>query len=122
MANNLPPARPRKVSTRQIDSTPQLIYGFDNASFVHSIFICNTTNKEIFVSLNTLEERGDNVISPQLYQNQVFAPYETRDLLKGSVLIMQPGDLVYANSSFSGDRFDSHVSSLELTEVINYDV
>lgn len=108
----------KSVSTKEIDSTPLLIYGFDNASFVDSIWLCNTTNKEIFVSMHRLIERNLVADTFPFVSFYVLSAYESKEILKGSVLNMEPGDLLYGYTSYSGDRFTSHVSGRVLTEVV----
>lgn len=110
---------PKCVSTKDIDSTPLLIYGFDNSSFVDSIWLCNTTNKEIFITIQRLIERNLVTSTSNFANYYVMEPYESKEILKGSILNMEPGDLLYGFTSYSGDRFDSHVSSRLLTEVVN---
>lgn len=118
MAVSAPFVEIKSTSTKDIDSTPLIIYGFDNASFIDSIWVCNTTNKEIFINIQRLIER-DLVTSTTNFVNYyVLAPYESKEILKGSVLNMEPGDLLYGFTNFSGDRFDSHVSGRLVTEVV----
>ena len=108
----------KRTPTKQVESTPLLVYGANNGSFVDGIWVCNTNNKEIFVSFQTLDERNLEADTYQLINNQVLAPYESKELLKGAIIFMEPGDLMYGYSSFSGDTFDCHVSYRDLTEVV----
>lgn len=118
MAVSAPFVVPKRTPTKQIDSTPLLVYGSDNRSFVDGIWVCNTNNKEIFVSFHTLDERNLVADNYQLLNNQLLSPYESKELLKGAVIFMEPGDLMYGYTSYSGDTFDCHVSYRDLTEVV----
>lgn len=122
MAVSPPFTKVKRTSTIQVDSTPLVVYGSDNASFIDSIFVCNTNDKEIFVSFKTLEEREHNnqliVTNPQLYNFIPVGPYETKAIVPTDILNMEPGDLLYGYSSYSGDTFDCHVCYRELTEVV----
>lgn len=119
MAVSLPFTTVRCTITTDIDSTPLIVYGFDNASFIDTIWICNKNDKNIFVSFTKLVERNLEVISGQFANNIPFAPYESKEVLKGAVTYMQPGDLMYAYSSYSGDRFDCDIASRELNEILD---
>lgn len=118
MAASPPFIKVKRTSTMQVDSTPLIVYGADNASFIDSILICNTNNKEIFVSFKTFEERNLITTNPQLYNFVPVAPYETKTIIPEDVVNMEPGDLLYGYSTFSGDTFDCHVNYRELTEVV----
>ena len=118
MAASPPFAVQKRTPTKQVDSTPLIVYGSDNGSFIDGILVCNTNNKEIFVSFHTLDERNLVADTHMVSNNQVLSPYETKELLKGATLFMEPGDLMYGYSSFSGDTFDCHISYRDLTEVV----
>lgn len=112
----------KRTSTIQVDSTPLIVYGFDNASWIDSILVCNTNDKQIFVSFKALQERevdGQPItINPQIYNFVPVAPYETKTIIPEDVINMEPGDLLYGYSSYSGDTFDCHVNSRLSTEVV----
>ena len=103
----------------QIDSTPLLVYGSDNASFVDGIWVCNTNNKDIFVNFTTLDERNLVTTSAQLMNYVALKPYESKELLQGAIIIMEPGDLMYGYTTYDNDTFDCHVTYRELNEVLD---
>lgn len=99
-----------------VDSTPLIIYGAANASIFDTIFICNTSGREIFVNLYVLTAGRDVVESPFLeYKLQVLKDTKI-DILKGSILIMEPGDILYGYSDFSGNTFDCIAPYRQLLE------
>lgn len=100
-----------------VDSTPLIIYGAANNSIVDSIFICNTSGKEIFVNLYILTAGREVVESSFLEYNLQVLKDTKIEILKGSVLIMQAGDILYGYSDFSGNTFDCIAPYRELLEV-----
>lgn len=119
MATSRPFVTIRRTATKQIDSTPLLVYGSENSSFVDSIWVCNRNNKDIFVNFQTLDERNNEADDFQLMNSIVLTPYESKELLKGAIINMEPGDLMYGYTTYSGDRFDCHVSYRELNEILD---
>jgi hypothetical protein len=107
----------KRTATKQIGSTPLLVYGSDNASFIDGIWVCNTTNDEIFVNFSTLDERNLVAQDSQVMNMVVLNPYESKDLLKGAIIIMEPGDLMYGYTTDSAALFDCHISHRILNEV-----
>lgn len=118
MAISPPFMKPKRTVTIQVDSTPLVVYGSDNASFIDSIFVCNTNNEQILVNFHTLQERNLEFTKSQLYNFVPIAPYETKTIVPQDVLIMEPGDILEGYSSSSGDTFDCHVNYRDLTEVV----
>lgn len=118
MATSPPFTKVRRTATKQIDSTPLLVYGSDNASFVDSIWVCNKNDKNIFVNFTTLDERNNETNDFQLINSIVLTPYESKELLRGAIINMEPGDLMYGYTTYGGDTFDCHVSFRELLEVV----
>jgi len=94
--------------------------GSSHACIIDSIIICNTTNRDIFVSVYTLTERLiDSVLTAQntfKFFKRVVPALKTIELLEGAGFNMEQGDLLYAFSDQSSNLFDSNVSYRELRE------
>jgi hypothetical protein len=94
--------------------------GSSHACIIDSIFVCNTTNRDIFVSVYTLTERLiDSVLTAQntfKFFKRVVPALKTIELLEGAGFNMEQGDLLYAFSDQSSNLFDSNVSYRELRE------
>ena len=111
--------------TVAISSTPQSIFGTNylgsnHACIIDSIFICNTSNQDIFIDIYTLTERLiNNVLTAQTtyrFNKVLIVKKMTKELIGGAGFNMEQGDLLFAKSDFSGNRFDSAVSYRELRE------
>jgi len=103
--------------TTAVDSTPLILFGAANNSIVDSIFVCNTSGREIFVNLYLLTERDPpTAINTFIEFNLQILKDQKIELIKGSVLNMQAGDLMYGYSDFSGNTFDCIVSYRQLLE------
>lgn len=108
-----------------IDSTPVSIFGdnylgSNHACIIDSIFICNTTNDDIFVYVYTLTERLiDSVLTPITtfkFYKQIIPSFKTIEFLNGAGFNMEQGDLLFAYSDQFNHLFDSTVSYRELRE------
>jgi hypothetical protein len=102
--------------TANIDSTPLLVFGSESNSIVDSIFVCNTTDQEIFVDITTLSERNLQPITTYIVRNFLLPGYGSAELIKESVINLEAGDIIYANSDFSGNLFDCMISYRQLLE------
>jgi hypothetical protein len=110
---------PISVLTVGVDSTPAIIYGQQITSFIDSVHLCNTTDQDIYVDIKILGEREeDNVfVTKESYlARRLFIPKFGSIEVMGKPKTMQSGDLMYANSDFSGNFFDSHISARVLLE------
>lgn len=94
--------------------------GSSHACIIDSIFICNTTNRDIFVYVKTLTERLiDSVLTAQetfKFYRRAIPALKTIELLEGAGFNMEQGDLLYAYSDQFNNLFDSNVSYRELRE------
>lgn len=110
---------PVSVLTTGIDSTPTIIYGDQVASFIDSVHLCNTTDQDIYVDIKILAEReGDDGFvtkEPHLRRRMFIPKFGSIEVVERPKT-MQSGDLMYANSDFSGNFFDSHISARRLLE------
>lgn len=114
-----PWVEPISVSTVGIDSTPLIVFGEQVTCFIDSVHLCNTTDQDIYVDIYLLTERevdDEFIVKSPFLKRKLFIPNF------GSVGIfdlpptMQSGDLMYANSDFSGNRFDCVISARKLLE------
>ncbi len=75
----------------------------------------------LFFDVKVLGEREENnvLVPKEAYHSKkrLLKANETLELELGTLKMPQSGDLFYANSDFSGNRFDVLVSYRELTEV-----
>lgn len=111
-----------------IDSTPTIICSGIQTTIVDSIVACNRSDQDIFVDLFTLMERERNesltpitnyrqnkFLIPKNGSAELLTPTHT-DQRVDSLLILQSGDLLYANSDYSGNLFDCLVVGRRLLE------
>lgn len=94
--------------------------GSEHACIIDSIFICNTTNKDILINVYTLCERfidGVPTAIPSFKFNHVLlSVYNTIELLKGVGFTMEQGDLIFAFTNDPKHFCDTNVSYRELLE------
>lgn len=103
--------------TSTIDSTPSLVFGSDNNCIIDSIFVCNTTEQEIFIDITILSERIiDQPVTTYFVKNYLVPKSGSAELIKESVLNLQAGDLMYAKSDFANNTFDCMISYRQLLE------
>lgn len=103
--------------TSSIDSTPAIAFPASYNSIVDSIFICNTTKHDALVSLYILSERVPPTAVETYFVNRYLVPkWENVELMKGSVMNLQAGDLLYAFSDNTIHEFDCLVSYRQLLE------
>lgn len=103
--------------TSAIDSTPALVFGSDNNCIIDSIFVCNTTEQEIFIDITILSERIiDEPVTTYFVKNYLLQKSASAELVKESVINLQAGDLMYAKSDFSNNTFDCMISYRQLLE------
>jgi len=121
MALNPPFVIPKLEITPNVGSTPEKIFGSQQSCFIDSISLCNTTDDDLFFDIKVLGEREENnvLVPKEAYHSKkrLLKANETLELELGTLKMPQSGDLFYANSDFSGNRFDVLVSYRELTEV-----
>ncbi len=110
------------ITVANIDSSEQLLYTAVNATIFDSIIVTNTTKQEIFIDFSMLTERlidGEPVNQkPFVARNRLIEKYQSLELLPAtqSILILEAGDFVYANSDFSNNTFDCIISYRQLLE------
>lgn len=112
------------VLVQNIDSTELLLYTAPAATIVDSVILTNTTKNDIFIDFKILGERtlpsGGSPIAqkPYIANKREIKANSSIELLPTpqSNIILQAGDFAYANSDFSGNRFDCVISYRQLLE------
>lgn len=110
------------VTVADIDSTEQLLFTASKVTIIVSIIACNTTDREIFIDFNLLTERIIDDVpvdqKPYVVKNRLLSNLQSTELLPSadSIIILQPGDFVYAKSDFSNNLWDCIMSYEELLE------
>lgn len=112
---------PKLEITPNVGSTPTKIFGSQHACFIDSVSLCNTTDGDIFFDIKIIGEREENnilVLKEAFHsRKRLLKANETIELELGSIKSPESGDLLFANSDFSGNNFDVLVSYRELNEV-----
>lgn len=108
--------------TASIDSTSTLIGGAISTSIIDSIYVCNTSDQDIFIDITILAERNLTPITTYRIKKFFLPKNESAELISpthnqvNSVLILETGDTLFGNSDFSGNTFDCVVSGRQLLE------
>lgn len=112
---------PKLEITANVGSTPEKIFGSQYTCIIDSISLCNTSQGDLFFDIYILGERmdGDTPIVRQAFysKQRLLKANETLELELGSLKTPESGDLLYANSDFSGNSFDVLVSYREYREI-----
>jgi hypothetical protein len=96
-----------------IGNTPTIIFpAISNAAILDSLLWTNKVDVSINVSAYIL--RGENQTS---VPGAIIEPFGFVDRLENSTLYMEPGDILYAYSDFSGKLFDSLIAYRVLNEI-----
>lgn len=103
--------------TRDINSTESLVFGSDKGCIIDSIWVCNTSDTDSYITLKIKTAGRETVDDFVFLKDKVLNPANVEEILKGSVLYMQPGDLIHASTSYDSDRFDCFVSYRKLNEL-----
>jgi hypothetical protein len=101
------------LSTKQISSTPRQLFTAEHFSIVDSIFVANTTNKHLLLSIQFV---SDETSLAFLFSNITVPAYTTLEFLKSSVLYLSPTNSLVGYSDHSTHYFDCHVSYREILE------
>lgn len=112
---------PKLEITPDIGSSATKIFGSQQSCYIDSISLCNTSDSDLFFDIKIIAERieDDVPVVKEAYHSRkrLLKSNETLELELGSLKSPESGDLIYANSDFSGNMFDALVSYRELTEV-----
>ena len=101
------------IPTKQISSTSLQLFKAKKFSIVDSIFVSNTTNQSMLLSIEFLR---NEMPSTFLFSNLSVPANTTLELLKSSVLYLSPTNSLIGYSDYSTHYFDCHVSYRELLE------
>jgi hypothetical protein len=109
----------KMLPTGPISSTPTLIFGNDqHTCLLDGILLSNLTGNTIQVTLILVREIEIGAETEFILADQVTINANDRvDILQSTTLTLQPGDLLYAQSEFSGNVFNAFISYRELTEL-----
>ncbi len=107
----------RSTPTANINSTPAIIFGSELGCAISSIRVCNTGRNDILVTVTLLAERNLVADNYYLIKGQSVQPGTSVELILGSPINMEPGDILYGSADYSGDSFDCIVSYREFTEL-----
>ena len=119
MAGVYPFVNFKMAPTGPISSTPLLIFGNDQYTcLLDGILLCNLSDNPINVTLSIAREIEVGVETNfTIVQSLALEAYSQIDVLLNASLTLEPGDLLYANSDFSGNLLNAFVSYRELTEL-----
>jgi hypothetical protein len=103
-----------------IDSTELLLYLAPVTSIFHSIIATNTTERDIYIDVKCLRPDSGK---PTFAYKRLITKYQSIEVLPDSrsLLIMEPGDFLYAQSDFSGNTFDIIAAYTQLLETAPID-
>ena len=112
------------VLSHNVDSTELLLYAAPAATIIDSIIITNLANRDIFIDFKILGERtpplGNSPVAqkPYLANRRLVEKASSIEILPTpqSIVTLEAGDFLYANSDFSGNRFDCIISYRQLLE------
>lgn len=114
-----------RVPTPNIDSTPTIIFGKQATCIIDRVLLCNKTDQDIYVDIWVKTERliDDNFVEQDTFTRKklFITKFGSVQALEESE-VMESGDLMYANSDFSGNFFDCTISArllLETAGVLN---
>jgi hypothetical protein len=99
-----------------IDSTPVLVFGLQQSAMIDSIRLTNTCGNPLLADVYILREVEGVATSSFIAYRFSLQAASALELLDGSVLYPEAGDTLWANSDFSGNRFDSLISYRQLLE------
>ena len=111
----------RMKPTKNIGSTPALIFGSSCACVIAGIIIANQTQNALLYSLYLLREEGtptpSEAVEYPFVLDMRLEGQKSIDWVEGKDLILEAGDTLYAYSDYDGNLFNTFVSYRELTEL-----
>lgn len=102
--------------TSSVDSSPVLVLGTEQSVMMDSIRLTNTCGSPLLADvylLREVESVGQAFFIARQFSLQADSALE---LLDGSVLYLEAGDTLWANSDFSGNTYDCLISYRQLLE------
>lgn len=109
----------KMLPTANINSTPTLIFGNDqHTCLVDGVILSNLVSNVILVTLSVIREIEVGVETSFVLASQLsLNPNEKPESLLEMSLTLEPGDLLYANSDYSGNLFNTFVTYREFLEL-----
>ena len=108
----------KRVMTQNIESTPQIIFANErHTCLIDSLLLTNLGETDIYISLYVLYEEGELTPSPIqhfLHKNTYIPAQATLELGFGEGLSLQAGDVLFANSNYHANLFNSYVCYREI--------
>ena len=112
----------RMKPTKEIGSTPTLIFGSQFGCMIDGLIVANQVDTQILFSLYLLREEGTptptEAVEYPFVLNKPLTAKESIDWLEAKALFLQPGDTLYAYSDYNENLFNTFVSYRELTELV----
>ena len=116
------------TSTANVASTPTLVFGSNNTCEIVSIIIVNRTSNPLLVDLTILREIEETPITFYLANKIPIAALGKQEILNlcvnsqgltytETILYLQNGDTMHANSNFINNKFDCLISYREFSEL-----
>lgn len=112
---------PKQHPTKNISSTPTLIFEAQVTSYIDGLFVANQVDNDILFSLYLLREEGEptptEAVEYPLVLNKNLAAKESMDWIKDLAFVAEAGDLIFAYSDHNNNLFNTFVSYRKLTEL-----
>jgi hypothetical protein len=118
----------KEYRTRNISSTPTIIFVSQYKCRILCIHICNNTKNPLLLDIKVLEEIDNVGVNTNFCQKIPISGYGKQEMVNVSFnttisqtpSLLQPaaGDILLANSDFVGNKFDSIVVYEELIEQV----
>lgn len=104
--------------TLNVNSTPTLIFGSQVTCLLDSVLLANQGETSLVASLWIAREVEPGQETDFMLARRVpLAPFAPLDVLLQTTLTLEPGDLLYAQSDYSDNLFNSFVSYRAFNEL-----
>ncbi len=109
----------RMQPTQNVSSTPFLIFGNDlHTCEIDGITLANLTESSIVVTLSVSREVEVGTDTNFIYLPEaLIKPMDRLEVMQGTTLRLEAGDLLYARSDNSDSFFNTFVNYRELQEL-----
>ena len=105
-----------------------MVFGSNNTCEIVSIILVNRTSNSLLADITILREIEEVPFTFYLANKIPIAPFGKQEILNlcinsqgigytDTILYMQPGDTMFANSNFINNTFDCLISYREFTEL-----
>lgn len=106
----------RQYPTFNIGSTKKLIFGVADSCRLDEIRVVNTVSKTIIVQIEFFRIDITTEGSESFLKNISIPAYSYVNILDKSLCYLEYGDLLYGNSDFSDNLFNTFISYTKITE------